>query len=121
MSNPDANSLTQLLPTTGLVVGQVDISEEAFANLSGPTSNARDDVSMVKNGTGDVTVTVKNFKGTQGAVFAFGTAIAAASAATIVQHAAHSYSGDDLSVQFLTEDDADGATDVDFDFQIWVA
>lgn len=118
MPVPEANGLTQLLPVTGVVLGTVDISEETISAKSGPTDVARDDVSMVKDSTGRVTITIQNFKGPQGVAFCFGTA---RSPEIIVGAAAYSYSGDAVSVQFLLEDDAGTATDDDFDFQIWAA
>ena len=114
----ELNSLKRLFPAAGLVAGRVtNNGTAAIHSLLGPEGIDRDVVTVVRNGAGDVSVTVKQFRGPRGVMFAFGNA---ETLEVMVNPVLPTYSGDNLTAQFKFEDDAGVATDTDFMFFILV-
>ena len=119
MSGIQNNSLTLFYPKAGVVAGTVTVTAgtPALGSLtSGPsTSVAYGLVTIVDNGTGDFTISVKDFKGPMGLVLGFGNG---ATLGTILNPQVGTYSGNTASVQFLVADAAAAASDTNFNFVI---
>lgn len=112
------NSLTRAMPGLGIVIGRIAFSggsTPALSNLSGLADTDTNQVTVVDNGTGDVSVVVANFKGNAGYAVGFGRATLVTG---IVAGVAASYSGDTLTVRFKVFDAVTVAVDDDFDFLI---
>ena len=110
------NSFTSFYPSAGLTIGTVTVTGgvPALGSLNGGQI-ARDLITIVDNGSGDFTISVKNFKGSRGLALGFG---AGKTIDTCVNPQTGTYSGDTLSMQFLIAA-AGSASDTTFNFEIW--
>lgn len=120
MSGIQNNSFTLFYPKAGFVAGKVTVTAgtPTLSNLSSGNSNtvAAGLVTIADNGTGDFTISVKDFKGPSG--YAIGTG-SGKTLGTIVNPQDASYSGNTLSIEYLVADAAGVASDTDFNFVIW--
>lgn len=115
--NTEINNLKRYIPVTALVVGKVANDGTAtISSVSGPEPIDRSQVSVARDGAGDVTLTIKNFKGPRGLAYGFGNA---KTAEIMINPQDGTYTGNTLEMQFLCEDDAGSAADTDFNFMIW--
>lgn len=102
------NSLTRLLPNTGLIAGVVTGAAATPAFTGSGTANDQARVTVTDNGTGDYTLTIDNFKGPNGVAFGFGNAL---TVGNFVNPVAITYSGNTATAQFKVTSDAGAAAD----------
>lgn len=118
MASIQNNSFTLLYPDLGLVLGTISGSGTIFTGISGPNTVASSCISVVKNSTGNYTMTIKDFKAKYGVAFGFGTALVGGND---VSMQAATYSGNIMSMVILVTDSAASPVDDTLNVQFWAA